>query len=1303
MKRNLAIIIFLFSIFFPVYPFASAGTISSSYKYAWSNQSGYVNFENATVGDSSLGGYAWSSTHGWINLSPAQGGVLNDGTGNLSGYAWGEQLGWIDFNNVSIDSNGKFAGTATGSLIGTLTFDCANCDVRTDWRQTTSSSSSSSSPGGSSGGGSGNASNSSVSSAESNLPSSQNGADILNWQSWKNFYGINTSVGSVEDNARYAKQMGYDYVSLLSGSAPNDYKKSKVSYAGLKFYVNDPHWESSAYRDSPGNLINPRIIDVGTGGKSYTQAQKDWYSKRMVWGRNNQSWPYNFASGYHPAPSANTKFSPLWDFQQQAVIDEVVENIISEFKSYENKNLPFTFAGYIMDVPKLIGNFIYLDSNNIAHNTTIKHWTGAYSGLLHPGITHEYPTYSDGMAAFYKKLNLRIKQEFPSSNAKWLIDPSKLYNPNYLVSADEWMAEVKSRSDKTQLKPDFISQEADFTNLTGFVDDQSVYNAGLGITKDMVGSSQNMIEEEINRLIAAKAGINGAWYNWFLKFGGNNGSMPNFQSITAVYPRLKLIRVIPNWDNLLNVPLSQRSWDGAIYKSSNGYISSDVMYSHHWKNPNKLFAVFNTVNGKIKLRQGETVSSIKDTNGYFEENADVRNLFKITPKADGDEITFANPASIVIAKDSLNNQVKGNGYIFTLSQGQSGSSQSSAQSSLSSQSDLVASPNDLIEDLTIQPNTSSPSNNSSNGANLSWTTGKIGGALNFNGTSDYISLPAILPAFTEFTASAWVKVADLNTIRGIFNSGEADVNGFRFRINTDGSVQLIMSGGESSDILSTASGVIQPGIFYYITVVGKSSQYMSIYINGVLATAKNTNQIIDAPTAIGYVGSSKDTNSELMKGVIDEFSLYNEALTPADITQLYNSASSSDSALISGITETNSEPLLYYKLDEKSGTVVIDSSGNGDNGTLNINAPSASIAEKIANKTAELVAGAKTVLSDSLPKLKSEAIILSERLEQIQDNLPQKTALSVSAIVATPVTLGAQYLIAQANFIPVVSSLSDLWLMFIGSTQGILTSLGLRKRRRYWGVVYDSRTKQPIDPALVELIDEATGKVVRQSITDISGRFGFLDYPGTYRIRASKTHYVFPSRLITGSTDSIYENVYLGGVITVSEQSGLITPNIPMDAVAFDWNQEAKQKIVKFHPRLEMMALWGLTILFWSGFAFTAFNFAFDRSILNSVFTAIYALLIVMKEFVPHRKLFGRVESKSLSATGLKIEISLKDIPQITFNQTLTKRGGKFFMMAPKGEYILRVKQSGDSNATTLFESDIFVDKIGVVNNVISI
>src|SRR3989344_6264904 len=183
---------------------------------------------------------------------------------------------------------------------------------------------------------------------------------------------------------------------------------------------------------------------------------------------------------------------------------------------------------------------------------------------------------------------------------------------------------------------------------TEFVDDSNIFNSGMNITKDMVGSSQpGKSTEYENRLYAAKAGINGAWYNWFGLFSEGDNTV-NFSSITQVYPRLKLVKSIPNWDNLNNIPLANRSWDGNVYQSTqNGqpqsYISSDVMYSRQWKN-GKLFVVFNTINGVLKLKQGETITSIQCTDNYFIESGDCAYNFIITDTSSGKQLTLKSTA-----------------------------------------------------------------------------------------------------------------------------------------------------------------------------------------------------------------------------------------------------------------------------------------------------------------------------------------------------------------------------------------------------------------------------------------------------------------------------------------------------------------------------------------------------------------------------------------------------------------------------------------------------------------------------------
>jgi len=114
--------------------------IDNTQKYAWSSQSGWVNFKPAhggvTVYPDHLEGFAWSGNIGWISVgSYTDGGthhyataahdwgVNNDGLGNLSGYAWSPKIGWINFNpthqQVTINmTTGEFKGYAWAANMG---------------------------------------------------------------------------------------------------------------------------------------------------------------------------------------------------------------------------------------------------------------------------------------------------------------------------------------------------------------------------------------------------------------------------------------------------------------------------------------------------------------------------------------------------------------------------------------------------------------------------------------------------------------------------------------------------------------------------------------------------------------------------------------------------------------------------------------------------------------------------------------------------------------------------------------------------------------------------------------------------------------------------------------------------------------------------------------------------------------------------------------------------------------------------------------------------------------------------------
>lgn len=109
--------------------------------YAWGENIGWINFRaangNMRVTDTKITGFAWNKNYGWINFSPTNGGVTNTCEGKLGGHAWSGSMGWIPFTGVTINAASKFTGMAgtVGSTAGRINFDCANCNVTTDWRQ----------------------------------------------------------------------------------------------------------------------------------------------------------------------------------------------------------------------------------------------------------------------------------------------------------------------------------------------------------------------------------------------------------------------------------------------------------------------------------------------------------------------------------------------------------------------------------------------------------------------------------------------------------------------------------------------------------------------------------------------------------------------------------------------------------------------------------------------------------------------------------------------------------------------------------------------------------------------------------------------------------------------------------------------------------------------------------------------------------------------------------------------------------------------------------------------------------------
>ncbi|MBC8414327.1 MAG: hypothetical protein ISR96_08700 [Nitrospira sp.] len=399
---------------------------------------------------------------------------------------------------------------------------------------------------------------------------------------FRNFYGL-TWKGIPGQNVKFAKQMGYKYIGFQYGMQHLEIAN------GLRFYLDNPEYHVSPVY---------RYLDYE---ESYSSSDAMVYESLFTIKDDSAEFPYNIANGWW---ESDTKFGLLFDWQQQPIIDMVIERIILKIKFLENRDNDFQVGGIIWDVARLTGDFWTARGSNNGKPVTLTDWTG-HDSCASTTHVHDYETYSDGHAAYLKQLYTALRAEFPG--IKFIMEPYRIYG--------DWIRTMDERDDAAELMPDMLVQE---DGSAGFADDDRITASGL-ITNNYIGtSSPEVLTEYDNRHYAAKAGINGSWFNWYGRFGGTEG-VPAYDHIHEVPPRMQLIRVLPNWDNMTNVPLSERSWDGVAYQSSNSYADTDVIYSRH-PETGKIFAVFLNTSGEIMLQENEEVTDVQRADGLFRES-----------------------------------------------------------------------------------------------------------------------------------------------------------------------------------------------------------------------------------------------------------------------------------------------------------------------------------------------------------------------------------------------------------------------------------------------------------------------------------------------------------------------------------------------------------------------------------------------------------------------------------------------------------------------------------------------------------
>lgn len=305
-----------------------------------------------------------------------------------------------------------------------------------------------------------------------------------------------------------------------------------------------------------------------------------------------------------------------------------------------------------------------------------------------------------------------------------------------------------------------------------------------------------------------------------------------------------------------------------------------------------------------------------------------------------------------------------------------------------------------------------------------------------------------------------------------------------------------------------------------------------------------------------------------------------------------------------------------------------------------------------------------------------------------------------SAVTKSVSTLG----IVSVLSVPLVSvSFSDLGLILLRFIGLLLGSFGLKKKSRQWGTVYDSVTKRPLDPVYVSLISLETNKEISGAITDIDGRYGFLVLPGKYRIEAQKTNYIQPSVKMRGkSFDEVYNDLYFGEEIIVTDEGQIITKNIPMDSLSFDWNEFAKTKmnVNKFIRQRDITWAKISSVIFFIGAIVALVALIAAPEPYNYIIAGIYIMAYMLNYIVFKTKKSGTLTERKtgapLSFAIIKIFREGEDTP---LTKKIADKFGSYYVLLPRGKYYLTVdKKNDDSTYSEIFKSSVVDVKSGLIN-----
>ena len=169
--------------------------------------------------------------------------------------------------------------------------------------------------------------------------------------------------------------------------------------------------------------------------------------------------------------------------------------------------------------------------------------------------------------------------------------------------------------------------------------------------------------------------------------------------------------------------------------------------------------------------------------------------------------------------------------------------------------------------------------------------GKYGLAGKFNGSSSIINLGdhnVFSPSVNPLSFSLWIKKST-SSFNTIFSKGASGSYEYALFISGSGVIQLQASNlSFSSNVNISTSASYSDGNWHHVVAIYDPSGNFKIYVDGTQQATSSSSFTMGNSSNALHIGRKYENNVDILDGSLDQFRVFNKAVSASEVSTLYN-------------------------------------------------------------------------------------------------------------------------------------------------------------------------------------------------------------------------------------------------------------------------------------------------------------------------------------------------------------------------------------------------------------------------------